>query len=557
MAKNENKMNLPKITVDDLFSTQEERDSVNQEKVIDISIKDISDFPEHPFKVLNNTEMEELSNSINDVGVLVPAIVRKKDDGKYEMISGNIDISNVNNLDQELDKFIENYDYILLKYIGYEFQPTEYTRFQQDLLSIDEINRKNSELGESDKFIEIFDKLLKHIFDDISFEAKKYEYQNIGYKYYGIQLVINGEMEEGISVEDFFERVLSESQKTRISMAYMLASVLFYDYNGKILCIFDDPMDSYDSVNKYKMVRLIYEFINKKSIFSNYQYECNSIILSHSFDYFRLFNECFSEVIDTVQYFVMNKDAIEKIDYDKLYILRGDYNILKSVSKETDLSVIKFISVLPIARELSDIVSKVLDNKNSNKFVIYNNNQSIKVMELDNYISKNLIHGFDKNIKILDVHQNIIKYIDFDLEPVTNNIGIYEFMKDYIDNNIGDFTSMSFYDITFVKNIISIYIRGKMDSKFADIIKIEFYSANNDWDLDKINKKFPMLKNKISKVHKEEIIRKKYKDMLYIGNYLNPLFNDFAHSANIFLTPLIDVQINDLLNYYDKVNEKF
>ena len=89
MAKNENKMNLPKITVDDLFSTQEERDSVNQEKVIDISIRDISDFPEHPFKVLNNTEMEELSNSINDVGVLVPAIVRKKDDGKYEMISGH------------------------------------------------------------------------------------------------------------------------------------------------------------------------------------------------------------------------------------------------------------------------------------------------------------------------------------------------------------------------------------------------------------------------------------------------------------------------------------
>ena len=89
MAKNESKMNLPKITVDDLFSTQEERDSVNQEKVIDISIKDISDFPEHPFKVLNNTEMEELSNSINDVGVLVPAIVRKKDDGKYEMISGH------------------------------------------------------------------------------------------------------------------------------------------------------------------------------------------------------------------------------------------------------------------------------------------------------------------------------------------------------------------------------------------------------------------------------------------------------------------------------------
>lgn len=108
MAKNESKMNLPKITVDDLFSTQEERDSVNQEKVIDISIRDISDFPEHPFKVLNNTEMEELSNSINDVGVLVPAIVRKKDDGKYEMISGHRRKAAMElNGDLEIDAYIK------------------------------------------------------------------------------------------------------------------------------------------------------------------------------------------------------------------------------------------------------------------------------------------------------------------------------------------------------------------------------------------------------------------------------------------------------------------
>lgn len=85
----ESKMKLPKVTLDDLFTTQEQRDSEKHDKVIDISIKDISDFPEHPFKVVNNDEMKDLSNSIKDVGVLVPAIVRKTSDGKYEMISGH------------------------------------------------------------------------------------------------------------------------------------------------------------------------------------------------------------------------------------------------------------------------------------------------------------------------------------------------------------------------------------------------------------------------------------------------------------------------------------
>ena len=52
MEKKEIKMQIPKITLDDLFSTQEQRDNANLEKVIDISIKDIKDFPNHPFKVI-------------------------------------------------------------------------------------------------------------------------------------------------------------------------------------------------------------------------------------------------------------------------------------------------------------------------------------------------------------------------------------------------------------------------------------------------------------------------------------------------------------------------
>ena len=87
MARNEIEMHLPKI--DDLFTTQEERDSVNLEKIVNINLNEIDDFPEHPFKVVENDEMKDMMESIQDKGVLVPTIVRKKEDGRYEMISGH------------------------------------------------------------------------------------------------------------------------------------------------------------------------------------------------------------------------------------------------------------------------------------------------------------------------------------------------------------------------------------------------------------------------------------------------------------------------------------
>ena len=88
MAKNrEINMNLP--SVDDLFSTQEERDQKNQEYVKDISIYEITDFPNHPFKVKMDDKMLETIESVRDHGVLVPALVREKPTGGYEMISGH------------------------------------------------------------------------------------------------------------------------------------------------------------------------------------------------------------------------------------------------------------------------------------------------------------------------------------------------------------------------------------------------------------------------------------------------------------------------------------
>ena len=87
MENQESKMHLPSL--DELFTTQKERDEANLEKVINIKLSDIEDFINHPFKVLENDEMLEMVDSIREKGVLVPAIVRKKDNGKYEMIAGH------------------------------------------------------------------------------------------------------------------------------------------------------------------------------------------------------------------------------------------------------------------------------------------------------------------------------------------------------------------------------------------------------------------------------------------------------------------------------------
>ena len=88
MAKSrEINMDLP--SADDLFTTQEERDQKNQEYVKNISIYEITDFPNHPFKVKMDDKMLETIESVRAHGVLVPALVREKTTGGYEMISGH------------------------------------------------------------------------------------------------------------------------------------------------------------------------------------------------------------------------------------------------------------------------------------------------------------------------------------------------------------------------------------------------------------------------------------------------------------------------------------
>lgn len=88
MARNrETKIEL--TAYDDLFQTDESRAEAALSKIRDIPLSEIDEFPDHPFKVLMDEDMEQLVESIKRNGVMTPATVRLKDDGRYELISGH------------------------------------------------------------------------------------------------------------------------------------------------------------------------------------------------------------------------------------------------------------------------------------------------------------------------------------------------------------------------------------------------------------------------------------------------------------------------------------
>lgn len=89
MAGSVKDMKLPSI--DEIFSTEETRqtEKATKERVMIVGLAEIDPFPDHPFRVTEDGEMEEMAKSIREYGVLTPAIVRKKEDGRYEMVSGH------------------------------------------------------------------------------------------------------------------------------------------------------------------------------------------------------------------------------------------------------------------------------------------------------------------------------------------------------------------------------------------------------------------------------------------------------------------------------------
>ena len=89
MAGRKSDFTLPTNTLDELFSSQEERDEAKLSKIRDIPLEEIDDFPDHPFQVREDEDMFQLVESIKERGVITPATVRQKEDGRYELISGH------------------------------------------------------------------------------------------------------------------------------------------------------------------------------------------------------------------------------------------------------------------------------------------------------------------------------------------------------------------------------------------------------------------------------------------------------------------------------------
>lgn len=89
MAGRKSDFTLPTNTLDDLFSTQEERDDAKLAKIRDIPLTEIDNFPDHPFKVRDDEDMLQLVESVKERGVITPATVRQREDGRYELVSGH------------------------------------------------------------------------------------------------------------------------------------------------------------------------------------------------------------------------------------------------------------------------------------------------------------------------------------------------------------------------------------------------------------------------------------------------------------------------------------
>lgn len=85
----ENRKSIKLTSLDDLFSTEESRAEADKERILDIPIAEIDDFPDHPFHVDIDDAMREMAESVKRFGVLSPAVARQKENGQYELISGH------------------------------------------------------------------------------------------------------------------------------------------------------------------------------------------------------------------------------------------------------------------------------------------------------------------------------------------------------------------------------------------------------------------------------------------------------------------------------------
>lgn len=457
----------------------------------------------------------------------------------------------IDEFNEKLNKLLQNYDYNIVAYSKLQINLKELEEVNNNEKTIERIEKENEEISNSNFIVE-FDKMLNYIFSDNEIRAKA----KLLNKTVTIQLIIMGKEKEGKSIEEFFD-IISESQKTKLSLAFFFSLIIYKNQGNNILCIFDDPIDSYDSISKYKISRILYEFIEKKSIFEDYKYDCYSIFLSHSVEYFRLFiNNFRKSVREKNGYYIFSK-KLSEIIYDDIFMIEGDYNILDKLinkDKSKKKKIEEFLSVLPILRELTNYSYKIL-NINTNDLVI----GSYNIEDTSKYISNNIIHGFDCNITLAQLLTELRKIIIIDLEPndFSDSDKVFKIINDIILNwayrvNSND---LSFREEIVLKNILALYIRAFYDTVLVKIIKnyVNKYSGKTIEEI-KSDSHLWTINNKISTIYADKSISQYYKDICVKISINLTMLNDFGHSAGIYMTPLIDVDINDLYRIYKEIS---
>lgn len=237
-------------------------------------------------------------------------------------------------------------------------------------------------------------------------------------------------------------------------------------------------------------------------------------------------------------------------------MIEGDYNILdKLINEQQPKKIEEFLSILPILRELTNYSYKILNTNNNNLTI-----GTYKVEDTSKYISNNIIHGFDCNVTLDQLLTEMRKIIVIDLESndFSGNDKIFKIIDNIIlsrEERISS-NSLSFREEIVLKNILALYIRAFYDSVLLKIIKnyVIKYRGKTIEEIKNDNQLWT-INNKISAIYADKSIQQDYKDICVKISVDLTMLNDFGHSAGIYMTPLIDVEINDLYKIYKDINK--
>lgn len=468
-----------------------------------------------------------------------------------KLVEYNYPEDEIKSFNEKLKTFLDNYDFNIISYCNLVINTKDISTIEDNCKIIEEIKEVNKHILNSD-FIKTFDNMLKYVFKDDEIRAES----NLIDDVISIQLYFDGIEKKGKSIPEFYE-IISESQRTKLSLAFFLALIIYKNENNKILCIFDDPIDSYDSMSKYNITRILFEFITKKSEFESYSYDCYDIFLSHSIDFFRLFkSNLLSDDIKNTNFYTYSS-KVRNIDSNDYFLVEGDYIILSEFLKNNN-KIEEYLSIMPILRELTKI-SSINFQTNDNKLSV----GDVEIKEIHDFITQKVIHGFDVDLKLKDLYDELEQVIKNNIPAnplgfgITTNDNVFDAIEKIIDGNRMSIlhASLSFREEIVLKNLLALYIRSFYDSVLANLLKllVPSYSALS---IEEINQKVHTCGGKILKLKNSRACIGKTKKICQKISANLAMLNDFEHISGIYLTPLIDVELSDLYALYDEIRDK-